>query len=302
MLLGCHSIPVKADPVVSILLVTKRPDYLEHAVAQIRAQRYGSKELVAVLHGDDFDLEAFAELTASCDFPTTTIQQPSTATFGDCLKILQRYGLESQLPETIRRRLSMGAKGEIEETPKTDDFDWDRVQNVIIGNNRMALEAASRKAQDLGFNPFILTSQLQGEAREAAHVVAAIGKEIAQHQTPLIPPACILLGGETTVTLKGDGEGGRNQEISLAAALALDGIQKIYLLSAGSDGSDGPTDAAGAFTDGETCDRARKLGLDPHDFLARNDAYTFFKPLDDLYITGPTRTNVMDIIIVLVET
>lgn len=223
------------------------------------------------------------------------------STYANCFEIIQRYDIESRLPGTVRRRILMGVEGHVAETPNADDSVWKQVQNVIIGNNRMALEAATEKAQGLGFKVLILTSQLQGEAKEVAQVVAAIGKEIGQQETPLVPPACILLGGETTVTLKGAGKGGRNQELALAAALALDGIPKIYLMSAGSDGTDGPTDAAGAFADGETCVRARKLGLDPCDSLDRNDAYAFFEPLKDLYITGPTRTNVMDIIILLVE-
>ncbi len=223
------------------------------------------------------------------------------SSFSDCIKIIRRYDIESRLPVEVRRRILMGTEGAVAETPKADDSVLDKVQNVIIGNNRMALEAAFKKAQDLGYMTLILTSQLQGEAKDAAQVVAAIGKEIAQNHTPLTPPACILVGGETTVTLKGPGRGGRNQEFALAAALVLDGTSNIYLLSAGSDGTDGPTDAAGAFADGDTCGQAREFGFNPHEYLIRHDAYAFFKPLKDLCITGPTRTNVMDIIILLVE-
>ena len=222
------------------------------------------------------------------------------STFSDCIDIIQRYGIESKLPQAVHRRLFTGAKGEVDETPKMDDPVWEKVQNIVVGNNRMALEAAAKKADGLGYQTLILTSQLQGEAKEVAQVVAAMGREIAHHQTPLTPPACMLLGGETTVTLTGTGQGGRNQELALAAALALEGTQKTYLLSAGSDGTDGPTVAAGAFADGQTCMRARKKGLDPYEFLAQNDSYAFFKPLGDLLITGPTRTNVMDLVILLV--
>lgn len=239
--------------------------------------------------GDPFDVIASGPTVAD------------ESSFSDCIKIIRRYDIESRLPVEVRRRILMGAEGKVAETPKADDPVWGNVQNVIIGNNRMALEAAWQKAQGLGYNTLILTSQLQGETREVAQVVAAIGKEIAQNYTPLTPPACILVGGETTVTLKGTGRGGRNQEFALAAALALEGRSNIFLLSAGSDGTDGPTDAAGAFADGKTCVRARKLGLNPHQYLVRNDAYTFFKPLKDLCITGPTRTNVMDLIVLLVD-
>lgn len=131
-------------------------------------------------------------------------------------------------------------------------------------------------------------------------MLAAVGKEARLSGHPLAPPACVLAGGETTVTLKGSGKGGRNQELALAAALALDGVAGVSLLSAGTDGTDGPTDAAGAFVDGATCSRARALGLDPADFLARHDSYNFFTALGDLLITGPTRTNVMDIMCLLI--
>jgi hydroxypyruvate reductase len=172
---------------------------------------------------------------------------------------------------------------------------------VVVGNNRLALLAARDQAEALGFRALLLTSGLEGEAHQVGRMVAAVGKEVRFSGHPVAPPACLLAGGETTVTLRGQGKGGRNQELALAAAMALDGLSRISLLSAGTDGTDGPTEAAGAFVDGATCRRARALGLDPADFLGRNDSYHLFKSLGDLLITGPTRTNVMDLICLLIE-
>jgi hydroxypyruvate reductase len=161
--------------------------------------------------------------------------------------------------------------------------------------------AAGEKAAELGYGALMLTSSLQGEAREVAQVLAAVGREIRGSGHPIVMPACVLAGGETTVTIRGSGKGGRNQELALAAAAALAGSEGIAILSAGTDGTDGPTDAAGAYADGATCSRGLLLGMDPRDHLQRNDAYPFFAALDDLLSTGPTRTNVMDLIVMIVE-
>ena len=174
-----------------------------------------------------------------------------------------------------------------------------RVYNLIVGNNLLAMKAAQKKAKALGYRTLILSSLIEGETREVAKVHAAIAKEVLLSGNPVPPPACILSGGETTVTLKGKGKGGRNQEFALAAALEIDGWEDILVLSAGTDGTDGPTDAAGAFADGETLRRAKALGLDPWAFLNENDSYSFFERLGDLLITGPTGTNVMDLRILL---
>ncbi len=142
---------------------------------------------------------------------------------------------------------------------------------------------------------------MEGETREVARVHAAIAKEVLSSENPIAPPACILSGGETTVTLQGEGKGGRNTEFALASALALEGVENVVVLSGGTDGTDGPTDAAGAYGDGETVFRAREKDLDPEDYLRRNDSYTFFEILHGLVITGPTRTNVMDVCVILVR-
>ena len=226
---------------------------------------------------------------------------PDSSTFADCLQIVERYALSEKLPPPVLKLLSDGAQGLIEETPKAGDPVFQRVQNLIVGNNRSALLAAAQKAEQLGYNTLILSSFIQGEAREIAHFFAAVGKEIVTSGHPVSPPACILAGGETTVTMRGGGKGGRNQELAIAAALIIEGWPQIAILSAGTDGSDGPTDAAGAFADGDTCQRALQKGINPQEYLLNNDSYNFFKELEDLLITGPTRTNVMDVICLLVD-
>ena len=205
------------------------------------------------------------------------------------------------VPAPVWHYLKDGDAGLHPETPKAGDPIFAGVQNVVVGNNQMALLAARDRAEALGCRGLVLTSALQGEAREVGRMLAALGQAVSSSDHPAAPPVCLLAGGETTVTLEGQGKGGRNQELALAAALALEGSTRISLLSAGTDGTDGPTDAAGAFADGATCRRARARGLDPGDFLSRHDSYPFFAALGDLLITGPTRTNVMDIICLLIE-
>jgi glycerate 2-kinase len=226
---------------------------------------------------------------------------PDETTFGDCISIVEKYRLAAKLPEAVMTLFQRGIAGSIPETPKKGDEIFSKVQNLIVGNNRNALLAAQEQAISLGYNTIILSSRIEGEAREVAQVFASIGKEISQSGLPIAPPACVLAGGEPTVTIRGDGKGGRNQELALACAISIDGWDRIALLSAGTDGTDGPTDAAGAMVSGLTCKAARNAGLDAYAYLASNDSYSFFESLGDLVKTGPTRTNVMDIICMLVE-
>ena len=226
---------------------------------------------------------------------------PDESTFADCTEIIQRYDLVDRLPETVAEYFRQGGAGMVPETPKVGDPAFSRVQNLIVGNNRGALLAAQEQAISLGYKTMILSSQIEGEAREVAQVFAAIGKEICQAGLPISSPACVLAGGEPTVTIQGKGKGGRNQELALACAISIDGWDRIFLLSAGTDGTDGPTDAAGAIVSGLTCRRARQADLNPYSYLLANDSYSFFESLGDLLKTGPTRTNVMDIICMLVE-
>jgi hydroxypyruvate reductase len=174
------------------------------------------------------------------------------------------------------------------------------VTNVLVANSTQALEAAELEANRLGLRALLLSTTVDGETREVARVHAAVAREVRTFGRPVAPPACVISGGETTVTLRGQGKGGRNQEFVLAAAVALEGVPGVVVFSAGTDGTDGPTDAAGAVADGDTCARARALGLDPQAHLDRNDAYPLFQALGDLVITGPTLTNVMDLRLLLI--
>ena len=225
---------------------------------------------------------------------------PDSTTFADCLELVDRYQLRQRLPAAVRQRLEAGGRGDIPETPKESDPCFAGTATHVIGNNALSIDAARDKARDLGYNPLVLSSRIQGEAREVATVLAAIAQEICTSAQPVSRPACVICGGETTVTLRGQGKGGRNQELALAAAFHLDGYDQITLLSGGTDGTDGPTDAAGAIVDGSTLARSRQLGLSAADYLANNDSYHFFQALDDLVITGATNTNVMDLQIILI--
>jgi len=225
---------------------------------------------------------------------------PDTSTFGDCLEIIGRYGLAGRLPASVMARIEAGAKGALPDTPKEGEQVFGRVQNEIVGNSLSAVLAASRRAESLGYTPLILSTRIEGETREVARVHAAIFREVLATGFPLAPPACILSGGETTVTLKGNGKGGRNQEFSLAVALHIQGEDRIFFLSGGTDGTDGPTDAAGAFADGRTVERGRARDMEAGRYLDDNNSYPFFQALDDLLITGPTNTNVMDLRICLI--
>ncbi len=228
-----------------------------------------------------------------------TVADPTT--FADALRIVEKYGLTEKAPAALLEHLQKGRRGEIPETPKTADAALARTTNSLIGSNRIALEAAGAEARRQGFHPRIVTDRIAGEAREVAEEVVREARRVAGD--PAIPkPACLLWGGETTVTLGGGGGlGGRNQELALAAALLLENEPRITLLSAGTDGTDGPTDAAGAVVNGATAPAARAKGIVPEDYLAAHDAYPFFRQAGGHLVTGPTLTNVMDIIVVLLE-
>lgn len=221
------------------------------------------------------------------------------STFQDCLAILEKYQIRRRVPGSVASLLERGANGEVKETPKQGDPVFGRVQNVIVGSNTLAVRAAQQKADALGYHSLVLSTCIEGETRDVAKVHAAIAKEILRTGNPVPTPACIISGGETTVTIRGGGLGGRNQEFALAAAIALDGLRGVVALSGGTDGTDGPTDAAGAIGDGSTLTRARQKGLDAEACLRENDSYHFFEPLGDLLITGPTFTNVMDLRLML---
>jgi hydroxypyruvate reductase len=224
---------------------------------------------------------------------------PDPTTFADAWAIVEQFQLQNALPQAVVRRLRAGCAGEVTDTPKPGDPIFERVHNEIIGSNRMAAQAAVKAAEAGGFNAGLLTTFLEGEARDAGNVVAALANGLARDDGLIPRPGCLVMGGETTVTLKGDGRGGRNQEMALAAAIALAGWSDLLITCLGTDGSDGPTDAAGAFADGQTLGRAQAMDLVAVEYLNRNNAYDFFAALDDLILTGPTNTNVNDLIFIL---
>lgn len=202
------------------------------------------------------------------------------------------------------KRLAAGIEGTIMETPGADDPCFAGVDNRIVGSNALALEAAAAKARSLGYTPLILTSRLQGEAREVAKVLTSIAETACETGSPVAAPCCILAGGETTVSIHGQGMGGRNQELVLASVCALEDSpfkDQICIASVGTDGSDGPTDAAGACVTMDTSFNYTELGLNPREYLLDNDAYNFFEQAGGLIKTGPTGTNVMDLVALLVQ-
>ena len=223
-----------------------------------------------------------------------------SSTFQDAWDVLARYGVLEQTPASIRRHLERGLAGEVPETVKPGDPSLGRVRNVIVADNALAAEAAEARARALGFNTLLLSTYVEGEAREVGRVLAALAREIVAHGRPLPAPACLLLGGETTVTVRGAGKGGRNQELALASALAIQGMDGVLVASLATDGTDGPTDAAGGLVDGATVARGEAAGRSAFEALAANDAYNFLDSAGDLLVTGPTNTNVNDLMAVFV--
>jgi glycerate 2-kinase len=238
--------------------------------------------------GDDLDVIASG--------PTV----PDRSTFEDCLAVLDAYGIRNEIPPSVLAYLERGSRGEEEETPKPGNPAFSNTHTLIIGSASLSVEAARREAVARGYNTVVLSSSMEGEAREAAKIYAAVAREILHSGNPAAPPACVISGGETTVTIRGKGRGGRNQEFALAAALAIEGMDGIVVLSGGTDGTDGPTNAAGAVVDGGTVERGRRRGRKAFDYLKRNDSYRFFEGTGEHLITGPTLTNVMDLYIMTV--
>jgi len=234
------------------------------------------------------------------DFIASGPTVPDSTTFSDAIKALKKYGLWDKAPVIIKKVLSDGQKSLVPETPKANDKAFKKVFNVIIGNNRFASLAVCEHLRSAGLNTLLLTSTLEGEARHAGVMLASIAREVFISGNPVSKPAGIIAGGETTVTVTGKGLGGRNQEISLAAALKMGGMDGAVVASLSTDGLDGPTDAAGAIADGKTMSRAAEMDLNPEKFLSENDSYSFFSKLGDLIFTGPTGTNVNDVSIVVV--
>ena len=224
---------------------------------------------------------------------------PDPTTFEDAINILKKYNIWNAVPDSVRILLSRGVRGLSQETPKSDDPYLKRVYNFIIGNNRIACLSAVNILKSAGLNTLLLTSYMEGEARNIGLFIGAIAREIVSSNNPVSRPAGIVAGGESTVTVVGSGIGGRNQEIALASALIISGLKGVALASVSTDGVDGPTDAAGAIVDGDTINRSKMMKLNCEEYLRNNDSYSFFKKLGDLIYTGPTGTNVNDILILV---
>jgi len=231
---------------------------------------------------------------------------PDTSTFADAWAVLEKYKLHQQMPPRVVHHLQQGMAGKKSETVKQGDACMHNVRNVIVGGLGLALHAAKEKSQQLGIRAEIIKTDLQGEARDAAHFLAQAARATLSRMQAH-EQYCLLSGGETTVTVQGSGMGGRNQELALAFAINIESLHGVSLLSAGTDGSDGPNDAAGALINGKTATRARQLGFDPALYLANNDSYHFFQKFDASsgehthFVTGPTGTNVMDMQIMLLQ-
>lgn len=231
---------------------------------------------------------------------------PDRSIFGDAWAVLERYGVADRVPASVAEHLGRGVAGEIPDTPKAGDPLFERVNNVIVGDNAIAGRAAAAEARRLGYDSALLTTFVQGEAREVGRVVAGLAQGIAAGQSDYVVPACLVLGGETTVTIRGSGLGGRNQELVLSAALALGSYTlpprvEAAVVSLGTDGTDGPTNAAGGIAMQDTLKRARIAQIDARAALDNNDSYRCLGALGDLLITGPTQTNVNDLIFVFVR-
>ena len=234
------------------------------------------------------------------DFIASGPTVPDSTTFGEAVAVLKKYDLWAQAPSSVRKLLSDGEKGLVPETPKAGDEAFKKVYNVVVGNNRLATQAACGSLRAAGLSTLMLTALLEGEARQVGTVLASIAREVSVSGNPVPMPGGMVAGGETTVFVAGKGMGGRNQEIALAAALKFEGLDGVVMASLSTDGVDGPTDAAGAVVDGQSLARAKEHGLAAEKFLADNDSYHFFSKLGDLIFTGPTGTNVNDVSVMVI--
>jgi glycerate-2-kinase len=236
--------------------------------------------------------------------PLDTIASGPTAaddtSFMDARNVLNNYGLLDKVPKNVLNRINAGMNALIPETPKRNDPIFEAVYNLVIANNSIAANSARDTAERLGYNSMVLTTYMEGEARQVGGVYASIAQQEHFRDLPLPKPAAIIIGGETTVTVSGDGKGGRNQEVALSSIHKLSGI-KAVIATINTDGIDGPTDASGAIVDGKTLERAELLGLRSEKYLKENNSYIYFERLNDLIFTGPTGTNVNDLSLILIR-
>jgi len=236
-------------------------------------------------------------LTSISSGPTV----PDPNTFRNAMNVIDRHDIAESIPRSALNHIQKGLNREAPETPKPGDRSFENDYQIIVGSNSIAKAAAADCGRSLGYNTVVIPEPIIGEARDAAVRLCGLAEQIASGKGPVEPPALIVTGGETTVTISGNGKGGRNQEMALAAAIELEHLQNITFVSFGTDGTDGPTDAAGAIADSTTIRKAKAVGFDAQSYLANNDSYHFFQKLDDLIVTGPTGTNVMDIQLVFIS-
>ncbi len=223
---------------------------------------------------------------------------PDASTYEMAHDVLNRYGVWSSAGPAVKRRIELGLEGKVAETPKPGNPVFEKVRNIVVANNLKAARRAADKAEKLGYNTKVLSTFIEGEARHVGTVYAGLARSLSMNDLPVPKPGALLLGGETTVTVTGPGIGGRNQEVALSALMKIAG-QDCVVLALGTDGIDGPTDAAGAIIDGASLSRAQSKSLDPAKRLRENDSYSFFEALGDAVFTGPTGTNVNDLTLIL---
>jgi len=224
---------------------------------------------------------------------------PDPSTYEIAYSVLNRYGVWDSMSPVVKKRIELGLEGNLAETPKPSDLVFEKVHNVVVANNLKAARTAADNAEKLGYNTRVLSTFVEGEARHVGTVYAGLARSLSMNDIPVPKPGALLLGGETTVTVTGPGIGGRNQEVALSSLMKIAGLDCV-VLALGTDGIDGPTDAAGAIVDGASLSRAQSKDLDPEKYLRNNDSYSFFEALGDAVFTGPTGTNVNDLTLILV--
>lgn len=226
---------------------------------------------------------------------------PDSSTYLDAINILKNYKIFEKIPDSIKNQLSKGLRGEAFDAPKKGDKIYNKVQNVIVTSLKKAISKAEEEADFMNYKVYLLSDEISGDVNEVASEFLRIVRTDEFRKLPLKKPACIIAGGETTVKVRGEGKGGRNTELALIMARELSGLKNVEFLSCGTDGTDGITDAAGAICDGDTMEKAGEMGVDAQKFLENSDPYSFFEQVGGLVKTGPTRTNVNDIYILLIK-
>ena len=276
--------------VVDLNTVRKQLDQLKGGrLAQAAEPAHVIGLVISDVVDDRLDLIASGPLT------------PARGTFEEAIEVLERRGLWARIPRSVRTHLEGGRDGELPPPPGESDTCFRQVEMHVVGNDATAIEAMRDRAHQMGHRVLVQGTPITGEAREAGAAIGRMARSIRERRTPVPPPVCLLSAGETAVTVRGRGLGGRNQELALAAAIEMDGLEGVCLASLGTDGVDGPTDAAGAIATGETLARAREEGLDAAAALQDNDSHRFFAALGDLIRTGPSGTNVADLQILIVS-